>query len=146
MANKYKVLAASFALALAFATGRYSVRSSTVKQVVTEKETTNVDAKKDMHKKIVIVKQPTGVTTTTITEETATDTKTLTNDQLQAVTTVTPPKVGTLNVSALAGLDAEHSFKPAYGISVTKQVLGPLSVGAFGLTNGVMGVSLGISF
>lgn len=53
-----------------------------------------------------------------------------------------------LNVSALAGYDFNSSRlpTPVYGVAVTKQVLGSLTVGAFGLTNGTVGVSLGVNF
>ncbi len=53
-----------------------------------------------------------------------------------------------VTVSALGGYDFSKpkALTPLYGVSVTKQVLGPITIGAFGLTNGVLGLSLGYSF
>lgn len=56
-------------------------------------------------------------------------------------------KTSTLNLSALAGNDFSHpQILPIYGLSVSKSLLGPITVGAFGLTNGVVGLSVGINF
>ena len=51
-----------------------------------------------------------------------------------------------MNISALVGVDLPNSLKPLYGASFTKQFLGPISIGAWGLTNGTLGVSVGINF
>lgn len=51
------------------------------------------------------------------------------------------------NVSALVGNDFSKSLpKPLYGINVSREFLGPVTIGAFGLTNGVLGVSVGLNF
>lgn len=49
------------------------------------------------------------------------------------------------NVSALFGTSI-HDLQPIYGISVTQEVLGPVTLGAFGMSNGTVGLSLGWSF
>jgi len=56
--------------------------------------------------------------------------------------------VKTWNVSALAGYDFSKpkDLVPIYGVSVSKQVLGPFTVGAYGLTNGIIGLSIGVTF
>jgi len=58
------------------------------------------------------------------------------------------PAAKTWNVSALAGYDFSKpkDLVPIYGVSVSKQVLGPWSIGAFGLTNGIIGLSIGVTF
>ncbi len=52
------------------------------------------------------------------------------------------PKWG---ISALYGTSITHKVE-LYGTSVTYQILGPIEVGAWGLTNGSAGVSVGIRF
>jgi hypothetical protein len=60
---------------------------------------------------------------------------------------VSAPNTKNLNVSVLVADDFSRGLLiPTYGVSVTKQVLGPMTVGAFGLTNGTVGVSVGINF
>ena len=51
-------------------------------------------------------------------------------------------------IQAGAGIDLAHLSKPAavYGGSVSYRVIGPFSVGAFGYSNGVGGLVLGVSF
>jgi hypothetical protein len=48
-----------------------------------------------------------------------------------------------LSLSALAGTDLRS---PVYGAHVSKEILGPVSVGIFGLTNGTFGASIGLNF
>lgn len=50
-------------------------------------------------------------------------------------------------VNALAALSPDHDFaNPAYGLQIERRILGPISVGAFGLTNKTVGLSVGIEF
>lgn len=80
------------------------------------------------------------------------DITTTTEDHTQHVDTSTisaasPIKVKSLNVSALIANDFSRGILvPTYGISVSKEILGLITVGAFGLTNGAIGVSLGLNF
>lgn len=92
----------------------------------------------------MITEDPGGKKTTTITENTTTDTKKVTDTQKDIV--VTAPKSSIINISALAGLDTGRGFVPTYGISASKELIGPITVGAFGLTNGTIGVSVGLNF
>lgn len=51
------------------------------------------------------------------------------------------------NVSALIGNDFSKSIpQPIYGISVNRQYWGPVTIGAFGFNNGLLGVSIGLNF
>lgn len=57
------------------------------------------------------------------------------------------PKIKVLNVSGLIGIiPIMGSEIPIYGISLSKEVFGPFTAGAFGLTNGIVGLSAGINF
>jgi len=57
------------------------------------------------------------------------------------------PRKAVLSVSLLASVDSTaRVVKPIYGINVSKEVFGPFTAGAFGLTNGIVGLSVGINF
>lgn len=149
MTLKAKIVICFAILATAFAAGRYSVSGAIVK--TTEQTTTDTTKQvdKDTHKNTTTVTEEDGTgkkkTTTVVTEDTTTRSKTdeVIKDDKSSVTT--PVKRNTLNVSALASVDIKN-FVPVYGLSITKEVLGPVTVGAFGLTSGVVGVSLGLNF
>lgn len=87
------------------------------------------------------VKLPNGETDTT---------STTTDNSIKAVTDSTDKTVVAqpkLNVSALVANDFSRGLLvPTYGVSVSKQVLGPFTVGGFGLTNGTIGLSIGVNF
>lgn len=53
-----------------------------------------------------------------------------------------------VTISALAGFKpSDLTSGPSYGMSVTRPILGPITLGLFGLTNpGVYGVSVGLTF
>lgn len=116
---------------------KYYFPAIQVKTVETEKEVIRTDVQTVVH----TVTQPNGAidtTTTTIdhSQKTETDNKTLV--QL---------KSSTINVSALVGNDfSKRLIQPIYGISVSKELLGPITVGLFGLTSGTIGVSVGLNF
>lgn len=140
---KYKITCVILAILAAFAFGRYTVKPTIVKDT---EVTTDTKKEKDTHKEttVVVVEAPNGEkkTVTTVVEDTTTNTHQTKDSETHEVST--PPKVNTLNLSALAGLDMD--YKPVYGISITKNVLGPITVGVFGLTNRTIGVSAGLSF
>lgn len=81
----------------------------------------------------------------------AVDTTTTTIDHTQRVETaakqVTQVKTPVINVSALVSVNFNGNLlSPVYGVSVSKEMIGPITVGAFGLTSGVVGASLGLNF
>ncbi len=145
MTTQIKIGLGVFLLALSFAAGRLSAAKPEVKtDVVTKTDDTQHEVK-DTQTKTVIVKQPNGTETTTT--ETNTVTKILTVDvgNTETKTDVIPPKVSTLNISVLAG-ENFSTHQEAFGLSITKKVLGPVSAGVWGINNGMIGVSLGLSF
>jgi hypothetical protein len=157
MQRKTKIIIAVVAVATAFATGRYTVPTKVIevtKVVEVEKKTKDKDQKvdKDTKKTTTIVEEPTGKKTTTIVEEDKvnkdtstkeTDDKTKTDNSFKEVLKSSP-----LSVSALFGgpLPGSGPFQMVYGLHVSKQVLGPITVGAFGMTNRTVGFSLGLNF
>lgn len=148
---KYQYTAAAVLIVTAFAFGRYSVNAPTVKTTENITTTDKTTEAKNTHTKTTIteVKRPSGVDTkTTVIDQVAND-NTARQDQenLQVQQTVTPPKKDTLNISLLGANDFSRGLLvPTYGLSVTKSVLGPITIGAFGLMNGVVGVSIGLNF
>lgn len=141
---KYKIIGGVIALLVAFASGRYSVNSPTIKTHETINTQTQVNQDKDTHKKVTITKKPDGTIITDISVDTDTKTDEKQNQNLTLDQTVTPPKKNTLNVSVLGGYDFGRG--PVYGGSVTKQIIGPITAGVFGLTNGTIGVTVGLDF
>jgi len=149
MTQRTKILAAILGLLISFAVGRYSNRGATVVTDKTSKTDTNTQKDKDTHTTTTTTttKKPDGTTTTITKTDTTSSTHTDTQrDRVsQEHTIVTPQKVATLNISALAGIDFKTQ-KPIYGASVSKQLVGPITIGLFGITNGTVGASVGISF
>lgn len=149
--TKYKVYIAICAILVSFAVGRFSVGKPEIKTDVAIVQKDKSDEAKDTHittttKEITDATGKKEVDTTTTTDIVSHIQKTDTSTE-QVLTDIIPAKVGTLNISMLGGVDTKGVGNPfVYGASVTKQILGPISLGVFGLTNGTAGVSVGISF
>lgn len=125
-------------LALAFASGRYSVKSPAITK--TTQTETNTEREKHKETETVTEKRPDGseTTRTRIIE----DTNTRRKNETDTTVKIEPPKP-MLNVSALG---AYKDGELAYGLSVTKQFVGPVTAGIFGLNNGTIGLSIGVNF
>lgn len=149
MQTKNKVIIGVVSLLVAFALGRYSNHSSTVVTHTDTQTDTKKEADKDTqtHSVTVITKEPNGEEKTTTTTDTTTKSKTdtQTDSDTKTTQTVTPQKTGTLNLSLLGGYDMVKAM-PVYGASVTKNLIGPITIGVFGLSNGTVGASVGLSF
>jgi hypothetical protein len=147
MTLKTKIIISVVALLTAFSFGRYSKNSPPeVKTKETINSETKIDQNKDTHTHTV--------TTTTkdkIVTVTDTDTVSKTDKDTHSITdlqqTVTPQKQSKVNISAIGAMDFSKSLPtPTYGLSFQKEFIGPITVGAFGLMNGVVGVSIGLDF
>ncbi len=134
---------------LGLSLGRYSVQSPTTKTTEQTQTDINKQVNRDTHTDttITVTEDPSGKkqTVTTISQDTTTRSKVDETINDSRSTTITPTKRSTLNISALASADIKN-FIPVYGLSVTKEVLGPITVGGFGLSNGVIGISVGLDF
>ena len=150
ISRKTKIIISIVVVATAFASGRYSVQSPKVKTEIQVSQQTQENDVKNTHTKTTITetKKPDGTDTkTTVIDQVANENDTehqQTNEQLKQ--TVTPPKLNTLNISVLGANDFRRGIAPTYGLSVSKQFIGPIRVGAFGLMNGIIGVSIGLDF
>lgn len=150
MENRTKILLVILAITVSFAAGRWSVSNPDTKVT----EVTKVDEKKelntDTHSKrmSVTVEEPSGkkTTTTVVDSDTSTKIKDDKKTNSQVSTEVTQAKHKTLNISALAGYQLPGTLSPVYGVSINKEVLGPVTVGAYWINNGTIGLSLGLDF
>ena len=120
------------ALAASFSIGRYTATKEVVKS-------TDKVIDKDVRTETTETKRPDGtvITTTVKNSTTRTEVKNQTN-----TTVGNQPK---LHVHALAGYDFSNK-QPVYGAMVSRQLLGPVALGLFGMTNSVVGVSIGLEF
>lgn len=148
MLSKYQIIIGALALLVAFAVGRFLAPTKVkteVKTVYVEKKTE--DQKVQKHIQTVIVQKPDGSKETKITEDDNSDTKTAESNQtVKQEDKEVIRGTGKTYIAALAGLSISNFGQPVYGASVARSVLGPITVGAWGLTNGTAGLSVGLSF
>lgn len=134
---KYKIISILILVVTAFAYGRYSVNTNT--ETKTNTETTK---NTNTHKETTISKDKNGNEITKIVEDTVSkkikDSEVNVEQQIQ--------KRNALNISALVGTGLFNGLAPVYGASISKEFIGPVTLGLFGLTNGIVGVSLGLNF
>jgi hypothetical protein len=124
---------------IAYAAGRYMSPDkikTEVKTVEVEKIVTKVQ-----HKKVVIKENKDGSKETVIITDTKSDEKGKSNTDIKNKEVTNK---GSFNISVLAG--SSVPINGVLGISANKNILGPITVGAWGLTNGIAGLSLGINF
>lgn len=151
MQNKTIAIVSIVAIIVTFALGRYSATSSTTTLDETSKTDTQINADVNTHTSThsVTEQHPDGTTTiTTDTDTTKEATKSTTKDNTTAIDqTVVQNKRSAINVSLLAAYDGHNPGTPiVYGASVSKEVLGPITIGLFGLTSGTVGMSVGVNF
>lgn len=141
---KFKVIIYVVALALTFGIGRYTAPGSETKsQTITqekEKEKTHTQAT------TTTIKTPDGTEkTVTVTDVVATSTTV--KSENNTTQTVLRAEHKTLNVSLMAGYDIRDvGAAPRYGLTVTKEILDPLTIGIWGISNSTVGLSVGINF
>jgi hypothetical protein len=159
LTTKTKAAIGGTALLASFAVGRYTVpekvktetKTVTVEKVVYKDREVIADHKKE-HVVVVEDKKPDGevVTKTDTTyDDTKTDKKT---DTTNTDTTTTADKTqevtrgdSKVTLSALAGLRISDKT-PVYGVSISKPILGPLTIGIWGLNDSSVGCSIGFTF
>lgn len=159
MTTKTKIIIAASALIGAFATGRWMApeKVKIEKQIVeVEKKSSDKDAEKSTKKTTTTTKvtRPDGSVeeTTTVVEETnRKSSKSETSESGKSDTETTEITRGSSKVSVLAlggvKLSGDVSNQvPVYGLSVSKPILGPITVGVWGLSNSIIGASIGLTF
>ena len=151
-----EILAGVVVVIAAFAIGRYTGPEKV--KIITKTVTIATDTKTDDettqdHKKVTIIEitKPDGTDTktTTVVDDTdsqdkSVDTSKTTTDESQTTEiTKGSPKI---LVSALAARNLSNFATPIYGGMVSKSILGPVTIGAFGLSDKTVGLSLGLMF
>lgn len=145
--NVKVLVIAILALVGAYALGRYTspVKVET-KIVEVEKKQTETERDKRKETTTTVVEKPDGTkeTVTRTVEDTSTRKSTETNRNTDTETSKTYAGPKTY-VGGLSGIDTANG-SVFYGAQVNRQVLGPVSVGGFFLTNKTLGVSIGLQF
>lgn len=157
MTTKFKVITSVSVIVVAFAFGRYSApeKIKIEKQIVeVEKKTKDTESEKNKHKhtKVTEIVRPDGTkeTTTEIIEDSQSEHKS--NETAERDKTTSESKEVTksgaaVRVMIMSGIDVTNiKSMPFYGANISANVLGPISIGLFGLTNGTGGGMIGISF
>lgn len=137
--NKGLYLLAALAIVAVFSFGYYKGQKS-VNVVQGTKLAEVVDKETDKHEEIVTIKDKDGNIKTVDKIDTVAKTRRV---KQQDTTTVAISKPKT-NLSLLGGYNFEEK-QFVYGLSLTKEVYGPLTVGVFGFNNKTAGLSVGIS-
>jgi hypothetical protein len=149
MTDKVKIIGVVVGLLVSFAFGEYLGRKSDTHTTITTKVDDKTQQDKDTHTKTTITetKDPSGKDTkvTVITQDQDTKTTETKDTSTKTDTVTTSSNKPQYNVSALMAYDI-HTLLPTYGISASKQFIGPITIGVFGLTNGTIGLSAGVNF
>lgn len=156
---KSKILVGVVLLLTAYAFGRWSAPEkikieTKIVEVDKKVDDTKSDTNRDKHKTTTVTEivRPDGTkeTTTTTSEDTEThktseghsaEERETESASLKEVTRATQKTT----LSVLYGMPFTGGV-PVYGGSVTRGILGPICIGGFALTSGVVGVSLGLQF
>lgn len=160
MSSKTKVILTIVAISLTFALGRFTSPTKVkveTKIVEVEKTTkdTNSDTAKNKHKTTTVteVVHPDGTkeTKTTTTEDSNANNKTTIVETSDKASTTDKTKEivkssGKLTIAAMGGATLDKAFDPIYGGQISKDLLGPISLGVWGLSNRTAGLSIGLSF
>lgn len=160
MSIKYKIVALVFLTVGSFAIGRWvapekiRIETHTV-EIEKKTEETKSDTSVDRHKEttVVEVSHPDGTKekkTTTVEDSSANrkhDTKTEDDKETDSSSVkVVEHSSSKITISALAAINP-FSLGPAiYGAHVSKAILGPVTIGFFGFSDGRMGASAGLTF
>lgn len=159
MRLRYKLLIALVLLFAAFATGRFTTPTKTVTEIKTVTVTKEVEKKetdwnKVRHKKVIetITIKPDGtkVVTRTVTDDTSSNGGSKETDEKDSTTstdkrTEVVKSESKTTISGLAGYRLGSS-EFDLGVAATRPILGPITIGVFGLKSGLVGASIGLTF
>lgn len=129
---KYLIIGAILLVLLGYGAGRYLQPA----KVVTKTEVVVHD---HIHTVTITISKPDGTKTTT----TTTDNNSVIDDKTSTVITNSKPQ---WKVAGLAGLNISNLSSPIYGAQIERRIIGPISVGVWGLTNSSGGISLSLEF
>lgn len=161
LTTKQKIVTGGAVILASFAVGRYTVPEhikietktvEVIKEVKVEDKTRAKKKDKKYTRTVTIHPDGSSISVSEIVENSSDiikdDKKTNTETNIAKDETKEVTRGGSrFNISALAGA---NPLRPTdgldYGLSVTKDLIGPITIGAWGLSNGIGGLSLGVSF
>lgn len=171
MPTRTKILIAILALLIAFAFGRFTApakvvqtKEKTTTSEQTKEQTTNAsqDAERNRHieRTTTEITKPDGTreVVTKVTEDSSTSRSSQsTTDNRQESSQASSEKSSKeitygrdkVTIAALGGVSisfANGFGAPVYGAIISKPILGPITVGIWGLSNGVGGAAIGLTF
>jgi FtsZ-interacting cell division protein ZipA len=152
MTTKQILIVGAIALVAAFAVGRWSAPDKVkIQTVEVDKKTDDKKVASDDHKVTTITEtdEPNGtkIKKTIISDVKAVQVEDKKTDDLTKTETKEIDKSSSkVTISLLAGVNITSPTTPTYGLSITKPILGPLTVGVFGFQNGLAGASIGLTF
>lgn len=140
--NAYGVIALVGAFGLGWQS--HSLRSKP--EIVQTQAEEQVKKDKDIKQVVteVITKEPSGKEVRTVVTETETKVVTVKDKNTESKTETKASDQYTINL--MAGISKDNLVTPIYGASASKKFIGPISLGAWALTNGTGGLSVGMSF
>ena len=149
MIDKIKQLGPAIivALIIGFVAGKLTEQHETksVSQIDTKVETDKQKDTKIVETKVE-TKSPDGETKVVTTTETViSERKETVKDRTETKTETSSPTGNRVTLTGMAGYDFDKKLT-VYGGGVSKEILGPVSIGVWGLSNGTAGVSLGLRF
>jgi hypothetical protein len=149
MDTRQKIIISIVVVAASFSAGRFSAPTKVeTKTEVVKVEIEKKERKSDTDKTTVEVVKPDGTkitrTETKRTTETKTDTK---QGERTTDTKLVEGQKSPVTISALGAINiGDPAQGIIYGASVSRPMIGPIAVGIFGLTNGTVGLSIGLQF
>ncbi len=145
--SRYWALTLIPVAALAFALGIYVTPDKVRVETKIVEVVKQVEVEREKHKETTVTEHPDGSKETKTVEDTKTQKNTEeTKDSNTAVKESETHPANKLTISALGGFQTYNAFYPVYGLSISRPLIGPIVIGLWGITPGVVGVSLGLSF
>lgn len=155
MTTKVKITIFIVSLLVSFAGGRWlaPIKIKTeIKTIEVEKKTSDLNQDKDKHLKTTVTEitksDGTKIKTSVTTDDTSTHTDIIKTDDSERFTDKTKEVTRSssrTNLYLFGGYDFTPK-SPVYGGMVSRDVLGPISIGVWGLSDLTFGASVGISF
>lgn len=140
MSNREKILIGSLALLAAFAIGRYSVPTK-----VLEKSSKVVNSDLNKHTDTIVVETKKADGSSVIETHTVSDSNKVVKLE-EEKSTETTRHGGRVRLLALGGASITSIGLPVYGASISTNITGPIVIGGWGISSGVVGVSVGMDF
>ena len=134
----YLALAGLVLFAVGYSIGRFATPPK-IQEKIVEK---TVEQKNDnIHTVTVVVDKPDGTKTTTVTQ----DDKSTTLDTTKDTNTVSVTNLPDYTVKVGVGYSI-NAPGPVYMLSVDRRIIGSITLGAWGVTDGSAGLAVGMSF